>query len=173
MNILVNLRDHKKHATVAFLMISFLFLLHQTVQNPSQVSDSYRSTSSSRSMARTSPRPPTTRRWRPSALPRSPSWSRSCAEPRIPKLSAPVPTPRSQTSAPRLTSRSSTSWPLRPCLPLHPQWQSWRSIWFQRSKYQLKWAQILEQSWPWLKTYIQPGSIDEKCNIQKSTENCI
>jgi len=90
-----------------------------------------------RSMARTSLRPPTIRRWRRSAPPRSPSWSRFCAGPLTPNWSAPPLTPKSQTSAPRLTSHSSTSWPLPSCLPPHPQWRSWTSICCQRSKHQI------------------------------------
>lgn len=88
-------------------------------------------------MERTSQRPHTTRRWRPSAPPRSPSWSRFCVGPLTPKWPTLPLTPKSQTSAPRRTSPSSTSWPSPICPPLHPQSQSWRSICFQRSKYQL------------------------------------
>lgn len=90
--------------------------------------------SSSRSMAKTSPRPPMTRRWRPSALPRSPSWSRFCAEPPSTKLWARLLTPRSQTSVPRPTSPFSTSRLSQTCLPPRPKYRSWRSICFLKSE---------------------------------------
>lgn len=82
---------------------------------------------SSRSMAKSSPRPPMTRRWRLSARPRSPSWSRFCAEARLL-------TPRSRTSVPRLTSPFSTSRLSQTCLPPHRQYRSWRSICSLRSE---------------------------------------
>lgn len=85
----------------------------------------------SRSMAKSCPRPPTTRRWRLSAPPRSPSWSRFCAEARLL-------TPRSQTSAPRPTSPFSTSRLSQTCLPPHPRYRSWRSICSLRSESLLK-----------------------------------
>lgn len=145
-----------------------------TTQSP-HPANLFLSPSSFRSMAKTCPRPPMTRRWRPSAPPRSPSWSRFCAELRIPNWSARMVTPRSQTSAPRPTSPSSTSWPLQTCLPLHPPWRSWRSICFQRSKYHctswrtreealIKWAQVLNQSWPSHTINLQAVnvSVDEK-----------
>lgn len=90
--------------------------------------------SSSRSMAKTSPRPPMSRRWRPSARPRSPSWSRFCAEPPTPNLSARLLYPRSQTSVPRPTSPFSTSRLSQSCLPPRPKYPSWRSICFLRSE---------------------------------------
>lgn len=82
---------------------------------------------SPRSMAKSSPRPPMTRRWRLSAQPRSPSWSRFCAGARLL-------TPRSQTSVPRLTSPSSTSRPSQTCPPPLPKYRSWRSICCLRSE---------------------------------------